>query len=94
MKHSPSFQVLPKNTNKGNGLTKLAESLGIDVNKTIAIGDYYNDVTMIENAKIGVAVSNACDDAKAVADIVTVSNDEDAIAKIIEDLDSGILKFD
>jgi len=87
------YEVLPKNTNKGLGLTKLAESIGIDMNKTIAIGDYYNDISMIKTAKIGVAVSNACDEAKAVADVITVSNNEDAVAKIIEELDSGILKF-
>ena len=61
--------------------------------KTIAIGDYNNDVSMIRAAGVGVAVANAVDEAKAVADIVTVSNEESAVAKIIEMIDRGEIKF-
>ncbi len=85
------YEILPKNVSKGNALLKLAQIYGFE--KTIAIGDYDNDVSMIQNATVGIAVSNACDAAKAAADIVTVSNDEHAIARIIDDLDSGMIKF-
>ena len=63
------------------------------IKNTIAIGDYNNDISMIKAAGIGVAVANAVPEAKAVADIVTVSTKEHAIAKIINDLDKGIIKF-
>ena len=57
--------------------------------KTIAIGDYNNDVSMIRAAHLGVAVANAVPEAKAAADLITVSNDESAIARIIYALDRG-----
>jgi len=59
----------------------------------VAIGDYYNDVAMLRAAGLSVAVANAVDEVKAVADYVTVSNEEHAIARVIEELDRGILKL-
>ena len=86
------YEILPKGTNKGNVLPRLADHLGIDMSRTIAIGDYDNDVNMLRIAGCGIAVANAVDEAKAAADVITVSNKEAAIAKIISDLDSGALK--
>lgn len=83
------YEILPKGSSKGNLLLKLAEILGIDRSKTVAVGDYNNDVSMIRMAGVGIAVANAVDEAKAVADIVTVSNEEHAIAKVIGMIDSG-----
>ena len=85
------YEILPKGISKAVALSKLAEILG--VNKTVAIGDYNNDVEMIKAATVGVAVENACDAAKAVADVITVNHEEHAIAKIIQDIDSGKIKF-
>ncbi len=84
------YEILPKGASKGNALCKMAELLGIDIKKTIAVGDYYNDVSMIKAAGVGFAVSNAIDAAKEAADYVTVSNEENAIAAIIDGLDKGI----
>ena len=88
------YEILPKGSSKGNLLIKLAEILGVDARKTVAIGDYNNDVSMIRAAGVGVAVANAVEEAKAVADIVTVSNEESAIAKIIEMIDRGEMNFE
>ena len=85
------FEILPKGVGKGNSITKLVECLNLDVNKTIAVGDYNNDISMFRAAKLGVAVANACPEALAAADYVTVSNDEHAIAKIIQELEEGKL---
>lgn len=84
------YEILPKGTSKGVLLCKLAELLGIDIRKTIAVGDYNNDVSMIKAAGVGFAVSNAVTEAKAVADYITVSNNEHAIATIIDGLDKGL----
>lgn len=84
------YEILPKGTSKGNLLLKMAELFGIDPKKTIAVGDYNNDVSMIRAAGIGFAVENAVPEAKAAADYITVSNDEHAIAAIIDGLDKGI----
>ena len=83
------FEILPKGVSKGVSITKLSENLNIDISKIIAVGDYNNDVPMLCAAGLGVAVSNACPEALAAADLVTVSNEEDAIARIIYDIKEG-----
>ena len=87
------YEILPKGVSKGTALLKMAELLGVSVDKTIAIGDYNNDVSMIKTAKLGIAVSNAVDEVKAVADHITVSNNESAISVIIDQLDRGELSL-
>ena len=82
------FELLPKESSKGNLLLELAAHLGIDIKNTVAVGDYNNDISMIKAAGIGYAVENAIPEAKAAADRITVKNTEHAIAKIIEDLRS------
>lgn len=49
----------------------------------MAFGDGHNDTSMVKYAGIGVAMANAVEDLKAIADDVTLSNDEDGIAKSI-----------
>ncbi len=83
------YEILPKGASKGKALCKMAELLGIDIRKTIAVGDYNNDVSMVKAAGVGIAVFNAVDEVKDVADYITVSNDEHAIAAIIDGLDKG-----
>ncbi|MBR2387626.1 MAG: HAD family phosphatase [Clostridia bacterium] len=83
------FEILPKGINKGVVIEKLAEYLGIDKKRTIAIGDYNNDVAMLKKAGVGIAVANASPEALAAADIVTVSNEEHAIARVICDIEEG-----
>jgi Cof subfamily protein (haloacid dehalogenase superfamily) len=83
------FEILPKGVNKGLALEKLALHLGVDTSRTIAIGDYNNDIGMFRAAGLGVAVANACQAAKDAADYITVSNEEHAIAQIISDIENG-----
>lgn len=90
---SDIYEILPKGISKGTALEKLTEILGLDINKTIAVGDYNNDISMLRKAKAGVAVANALDEVKAAADYVTVSNEEHAIAQIIRDIESGKIKI-
>ncbi len=72
-------------TNKGAGLARLAERLGIDKSQTIAIGDNSNDISMIRAAGLGCAVANATDEAKAAADYVCeADNNAGAVAEVIE----------
>lgn len=87
------FEILPKGASKGGLLMKMSELLGIDEKKTIAIGDYDNDISMISAAGVGFAVANATEGAKAVADFITVSNNEHAIADAIRMLDDGTVKL-
>ena len=87
------YEILPKGVSKGTLLLKLSELTNIDARRTIAIGDYYNDISMIRAAGLGVAVENAVEDAKAVADYISVSNENHAIASVIDGLDRGLLKI-
>ena len=52
----------------------------------MAFGDGFNDLSMLEYAGMGVAMGNAVDEVKAIADFITISNDEDGIAIALEQL--------
>ena len=87
------YEILPKNVHKGTALLHLCEYLKIPMSKTVAIGDYNNDIGMIQSAGIGIAVGNAKPEVKAVADYVTVSNEESAIARVIDAIEKGEYTF-
>ncbi len=84
------FEILPKGVCKGSAIVKLAEFLGIDRSRTVAVGDYDNDASMLKAAGIGIAVKNASPKAKEAARFITVSNEEHAIARIIRDIEDGV----
>lgn len=87
------FEILPKGVNKGNAVRRLAEHLGIPIERTVAIGDYDNDVGMLRAAGIGIAVANASPSALAAADLVTVTNEQHAVARIIYDIRDGLIRL-
>lgn len=66
--------------NKGEALMVLADYLGVPRDATMAFGDGLNDLSMIKDAGIGVAMANACDDAKKLADWIAPSCDEAGVA--------------
>ncbi len=69
---------------KWNAVKAAANYLSISTDNFIAFGDDYNDLEMIQNCGIGVAVENAIDDVKAIANAVCDTNDHDGVAKWIE----------
>lgn len=79
-----NLEANQKEARKGIALIKLGEILGIPAENIMACGDGSNDIEMIREVGFGVAMSNAIDEVKAVADHVTFSNDEDGVAKAIE----------
>ena len=87
------YEILPKGNSKGNVLMKMAELLGIDKRRTVALGDYNNDISMLSAAGVGIAVKNATNEAKAAADRITVSNEEHAIKRTVEEIEAGIISF-
>lgn len=78
------LELMPKGIDKAAVLKNFLPFLGITRDEVICCGDGYNDKTMIEFAGLGVAMANARDEVKAVADYVTSSNDEDGIVQVIE----------
>jgi len=71
---------------KGKSLEKLAALRGIPREQVLAIGNYYNDVGMLEFAGLGIAMDNSPDGVKALADEVARSNNEDGVAQVLERL--------
>lgn len=79
------LEVMPKGADKGTGLEKAAQLLGISVSDTVACGDSFNDIPMIKKAGLGVAMKNAEDMLKKDADYITENDcDHDGIAEVIE----------
>jgi Cof subfamily protein (haloacid dehalogenase superfamily) len=76
------LEFLPNQITKGSALQKLREYMGGDY-KIYAIGDYNNDLEMLQAADIGIATGNALPAVKEIADEIAVSNDENAIADVI-----------
>ena len=79
------LEIVPKGVNKGAGMIKFCELMGIPLSCTIAAGDENNDISMIRAAEVGCAVANGLDQVKAEADYVTSrDNNQGAVAEIIE----------
>ncbi|WP_128377462.1 HAD family hydrolase [Streptomyces cavernae] len=79
-------ELLPLGLSKATGLSLAARRLGVKATESIAFGDMPNDISMFAWASHGVAMENAHDELKSVADEVTASNDEDGIAVVLERL--------
>jgi Cof subfamily protein (haloacid dehalogenase superfamily) len=77
--------ILPKSASKWNAILFLSEKWSIKTSEILCFGDDYNDIEMLQNCGVSVAVSNALDEVKTVADYICDSNDEDGVAKWIEE---------
>ena len=78
------LECVPLGIDKARALDRLISSLGISREEVIACGDGYNDLSMIRFAGLGVAMANAAKDIQSEADFVTLSNEEDGVAHVIE----------
>ena len=83
---SDNVEINQIHANKGEALVALAAHLGFKPEQTMAFGDGLNDLSMLEAAGVGVAMENACAEAKEAADWVAPSCDEDGVA-------AGIKRF-
>ncbi|PLS10203.1 phosphatase [Bacillus halotolerans] len=81
-----NFELSSKKASKGQALERLAKRLNIPMKETAAVGDSLNDRSMLEAAGKGVAMGNAREDIKAIADAVTLTNDEHGVAHMIKHL--------
>jgi Cof subfamily protein (haloacid dehalogenase superfamily) len=77
------LEFVDKKASKAIAMEKLGEHFGIRREEMIAVGDGFNDLSMIEYAGLGVAMANAVDEIKDKADYVTLSNEEDGVAHVI-----------
>ena len=77
------LEFMNENVDKALSVSLLADYLGIDLSSVIAVGDGYNDISMIKCAGLGVAMGNSVDKVKEASDYITHSNMEDGVAEII-----------
>lgn len=86
------LDIVSGGVSKGLGVLSVADILGIEHKKTIAIGDNMNDLDMLKRASIGIAVSNAEDIVKENADYIVSSNNEGAVSDVLEIIEKEIDK--
>lgn len=79
-------QIMPSCSSKATALAHLMGEWGVPLAQVAAFGDDVNDVEMVAEAGLGVAMDNAVPEVKAVANRITLSNDQDGVAVVVEEL--------
>ena len=80
-----SIEIMPFGVSKKSGLVRLTEVLHVSIEEVMVFGDQMNDLDIIEHAGIGVAVGNAVNEVKSIADYVVGTNNEDGPANFLEE---------
>ena len=78
-----NLEIMSIDAGKGNALFALADMLNVDIGDTVSIGDSDNDSSIMVAAGLGLAVSNASDSLKAVADEIICSNEEHVVPYVL-----------
>ena len=76
--------IIPKDGGKNKGIDAIINHFGIKLEETMAFGDGGNDIDMLKHAGIGVAMENARDDVKEIADFITTSVDDDGVTNALK----------
>ncbi len=79
------MEFVDKYASKAIAMERLGQYYGIKQSEMIAVGDGFNDLSMIEYAGLGVAMANSPDEVKERADYITLSNEEDGVAHVIHE---------
>lgn len=78
------LELVPKGIDKASCLSVLLDKLGMSADEMVACGDGFNDLSMIEYAGLGIAMSNAQEVVRQAANFITLSNEEDGVAYAVE----------
>ncbi len=78
-----NIEIGGKTTSKATAIENLCQILNITPKHVMAVGDSPNDMAMIEASGLGIAMGNALDEVKAIADYVSLSNNEDGVAHAV-----------
>jgi HAD superfamily hydrolase (TIGR01484 family) len=81
------LEILPEGISKGSAVKALADLLGVSYDRIMGIGDYYNDLELIQTAAVGAAPSGAPEVIRQAADIVVGRSEDGAVADFIEYLE-------
>lgn len=79
-----ALEISPEGVNKGCGLLRLCEHLNVPVSESMAVGDGGNDLDIMRTAGLSVAMGNAIDEVRALADVMTADCDHDGAALAIQ----------
>lgn len=77
-------EITNENVNKWSAIEFLIKKLGIEQSEVIAIGDNINDIEMIKNVGLGIAMGNSCTEVKQIADFVTLDNNSSGVSSALE----------
>jgi Cof subfamily protein (haloacid dehalogenase superfamily) len=80
------LEIIPIGVNKANALAIVAQNLGIGLSQSAAIGDGLNDLEMLQEVGLGIAMGNATETVKSAAKWVTGTNDEEGVAQAVQRL--------
>lgn len=87
VRSGPTYlEMMPEGVSKGTALHDLCELMGIPIRRTYVIGDYFNDMEMMNQAGYAVAVENAPQEVKDIADEVVASNDDGGVGRFLYSL--------
>ncbi|MEJ8303761.1 Cof-type HAD-IIB family hydrolase [Saccharibacillus sacchari] len=89
-----NLEINPGGISKASGIQQVCDLLGITMEQVIAVGDSLNDIAAIQAAGLGVAMGNAQDAVKELADITVASNNEDGIVQVIREYMLDGMAFD
>ncbi|HKI20606.1 MAG TPA: HAD-IIB family hydrolase [Isosphaeraceae bacterium] len=79
-------EILRQDASKWSAILRLARLWGIDPGEVCAVGDDVNDIPMLKNAGLGVAMGHASRDVLEAADLVTGDHDQDGVAMLVDDI--------
>ena len=77
-------EIAPHGVSKWTGVCHVAETWNISADEICAVGDDVNDIPMIQAAGLGIAMDNALDEVKAVADRIAPTNDDDGLVQVVD----------
>jgi hydroxymethylpyrimidine pyrophosphatase-like HAD family hydrolase len=80
------LEIIPVGVNKANALATVAQSLEVELSQSAAIGDGLNDLEMLREVGLGIAMGNASETVKSVAKWVTGTNEEEGVALAVQKL--------
>jgi Cof subfamily protein (haloacid dehalogenase superfamily) len=80
------LEIIPMGVNKAKGLAAIAQNLEIELSQSAAIGDGLNDLEMLTEVGLGIAMGNASEVVKSAAKWVTQTNDEEGVAQAVKRL--------
>ena len=84
-----NMEISAKGVSKESGVREICRLLGIRMEEVAAVGDSRNDIGLLKAAGLGVAMGNAAEEVKQIADLTTASNEEEGVAKLIQQLLDG-----